>query len=234
MHISNILPAFVGQQKKFSEVQPDSESNPGDFNSGLTEAADALMSNGDVDVYVDRREDFEQAISLYSNPGMDSHNDSEDDMFGDTYEEKKPFLASQGNRDPERIDSNSQVETTESAMNFMADPHNQPATSASTNLAPKKEDFGHWPISELKRYLRERGEIIDTCVEKVELVERAVQAALKEHHGDVSCPPDGFEYDKSTGYYFSSESGMYYDASSGATYVPTVGKWYDTNWVEIR
>lgn len=190
------------------------------------------MSNGDVDVYVSRREDFEHAVSLFSTPSAGADKDSEDDMFGDTYDEKKPTCDDHGIKGPEHTDSNSLVETTESAADYLPDPQTQPTASTPVSMTPR-EDFSHWPVSELKRFLRERGETIDTCLERDELVDRAVQAISKGHDKDVSCPPDGFIYEESTGYFFSSESGMYYDNKSGATYVPTVGKWYNANWEEI-
>ena len=115
----------------------------------LTSATTTLVSVGELDVYSKSREDFQRASSLFELEHMDDA-EVDEDMFADEDEEARP----ETKRDEHANPSTSKEPLVDSAK------------SASD------DNYGTWPISELKRLLVEKGGTASGITEKAELVER--------------------------------------------------------------
>lgn len=197
------------------------------------------MSNGDGDVYICHREEFAHAVATFA-PSTESGDakENENDMFGDSDDEKP----SQPSSVPSLSHSNDKVHEVVAKKDSIWKPNHITAPQASVagpdtapceGLEPVMNDFSSWPISELKRFLKERGEHTEGVIEKDDLVKKATEVASKGPEGDLAGAPEGFVYDPTSGYFYSSDSGMYYDTATGSSYVISTGKWYDSNWQEL-
>jgi len=91
----------------------------------------------------------------------------------------------------------------------------------------KEEDFDSWPVSELKRFLKERNVDCSTVVEKSDLIQKAKQVGKPSLRSSAYRAPAGFVYHSESGYFYSADKGLYYDGASRCTYDPRTQKWTD-------
>lgn len=197
------------------------------------------MSNGDGDAYICHKEEFAHAVTTFA-PAAQSEDAKEDgnDMFGDS-DDEKPAQPSTVPAHTHTSDETGEVAAKEDST-WKSNHNTAPQASEAggsppqcEDITPEKDDFSGWPISELKRFLQERGENTEGFVEKDDLVKKAAEIASKGPEGDIAGAPDGFVYDPNSGYFYSSDSGMYYDVATGSSYVISTGKWYDSSWQEL-
>lgn len=89
-------------------------------------------------------------------------------------------------------------------------------------------NYTSWPIKELRRFLQERGQSSAGIVDKSELVSKVAQLAAQGPEGATaeSAVPEGYSYDATSGYFYSTEADLYYDKQSGAFYSSSAQKWY--------
>ncbi|GMH42321.1 hypothetical protein BSKO_10240 [Bryopsis sp. KO-2023] len=228
-------------EKEEEDEKEASTSDPDAF-AALTEAADALMSNGDVDVYTCHKEEFDHAVSMFTPASADTDGD---DMFGDSDDEDcNSAKTGEGAKEQSSAAAadgggGGSASVGGEGMNRSGLPPSTVLPAVDVDVVPpssaeqQQEDFDSWPISELKRFLEERGENADGIVEKQDLIQKAVEVASKGPEGEVAAAPSGFVYDPSSGYFHSVESGMYFDSGSGSFYVSSTGKWYTKDWQEL-
>ena len=187
----------------------------------LTEIANALMDAGDIDVYMQDREHFKTAASVYIDVDDDedgkgggitggtvAYEEADDDMFADDDMAKK------------KKDKKEAVGTT-----------NQSTTTTDVDRQ-EKVDYASWSIKELRKFLIDGGQDATTFVEKSELVAAVEKlggnginsAAAVGSFKAQQAVPVGFAFDSGSGYWYNNETGMYFDQGSGVYFHNE--KWY--------
>lgn len=186
------------------------EGTKAKFNA-LVEASSSLIDAGEIDVYDQDRSYFQRCASVYI------------DIDG---QEGPSHLLSRGI---------SEAAYEEANQDMFADDEDvetgQDEVGLSTSVASKairgNDDFTSWSVKELKLYLTDKGVDISGVVEKEELIVKAKSCRAP------GAPP-GYEFDPSSGMWYSSESAMYWDPKSGGFWNSRDQRWYsysDGGWV---
>lgn len=167
-----------------------------DFNR-LTEAASHLMDAGELDVYSLTQEDFRKASALFG--ANTATLAAEQDMFADDdmFEDAEP-----------------QKTNTES---------NTDAESLATT-SPTKQSYAEQSVQQLQDLLQQRGHDAKSLPsDHKELMKMAEAVSSEPLNAQV---PSGYEWDPSSGYYYSKESQLFHDTTSGGYFNARDGKWY--------
>eukprot|EP00210_Caulerpa_lentillifera_P008249 g7874.t1 len=205
-----------------NKSQKSSKDGMKDFEA-LTEAADALLSNGDTDAYSKRKEEFAHELESLR---RQSSFDPSDDMFAS------------GSDTAEEETNNIQVKTNQSVMADQETTKRMkldlPERSGNSSGANSQTNFESWPIAELKRFLGENKVDWTGILEKEELVQKAKEVNVNSTSYEAFQAPEGYVYDPSSGYFYSSEHEMYYDGPTRCFYNPKTTTWYDEHWNQIN
>lgn len=186
--------ARLAQQAKTVEQPPDAESI-----NRLTELADKLLDEGELDVYSCTKEEFEHAAALFLPKTEAATEKTDGDMFGDDdddmFSEKIPVPVSAA----------------------------QPPAMASGEACGSvhSKPYSAWTIPELKMFLTERGSDTSSILEKGELVKKVEEIAT-----GWAAIPEGYEFDPTTTYYFNANTNLYYDPNTCGYCDASTNKWY--------
>ena len=187
---------------------PDSDTKGLPSFDRLVSIANALMDDGELDTYTLSREDLERGAALFgtgignavaagtSSAPRGDNNDAEDDMFADEDEDEKDGnvkdgtanVASRGN------DANGSGGMGMAPSTMVGMPVTAKPAGTTTGASARCDDagakvststaFDSWPVSELRRFLRERPHprgFPTTINDKAELIAAASAAAAVEH-----------------------------------------------------
>lgn len=168
-----------------------------DFNR-LTEAASHLMDAGELDVYSLTQEDFRKASALFgANTATPA---AQHDMFADD-----DMFADAEPQETNILEVNTEAEVL-------------------TTESPTKQSYAAQSVQQLQDFLQQRGHDA-TCIpsDHKELVKLAEAVSSEPLNAQV---PSGYEWEPSSGYYYSKESQLFYDTTSGGYFNARDGKWY--------
>jgi len=202
-------PVLKSKNKKKKEEESGGSSQPADpantekFNQ-LTEIVDTLLEAGEMDIYRETKHILEREAAIYKRPSFLDRDDGSGGggMFADDSED----------------------EDVKPAKRPASEAAKGAATSSAAGTAPSgpggsssdATDYSSWPVKELQRFLRERGQDPTGAVEKSDLVAQVKAAASV---------PSGYVFHAESGYYWGAADSMYYHAETGHYYNPVSSEW---------
>eukprot|EP00892_Ulva_mutabilis_P002562 jgi/Ulvmu1/12306/UM088_0026.1 len=211
----------------------------------FTDAASSLLST-EADIFEQHKEELQHALRMSnmlrapaaqpSAATATRAEDSDDDMFADSDTEAAPALPASGAAAatmpsgaavPQSAQPGEGMNPTAEDAAAADNTAGTPAAAANpvdaSGTSPE-QDYSSWPVSELKRVLREANVDTSGATEKSDLVSK-MHDLDKQRAAKVT--PAGFVLDPGSGYYYNVETGWYYHAESQCYY--RGGKWYHMN-----